>query len=64
MWDGCVGMGLVCIRGCGWGCFRVCAWVSVFVNASKRGHTLVNEQANVDTPPNVDVLGFLLCPGD
>ena len=40
--------------------FCVCA----FVNAGKRGLTLVNEQVNVDTPPNVDVRGFLLCPGD
>ena len=35
-----------------------------FVSAGKRGHTLVNEQVNVYTPSNVDVLGFLLCPGD
>ena len=24
----------------------------------------VNEQVNMDTPPNEDILGFLLCPGD
>ena len=42
----------------------VCVCGGAFVNAGKQGHTLVNEQVNVDTPPNVDVLGFLLCPGD
>ena len=35
-----------------------------FANANKRGHTLVNEQVNMHTPPNVDVLSFLLYPGD
>ena len=35
-----------------WGGVFVC-W-GAFVNASKRGHTLVNEQVNMDTPPNVD----------
>ena len=38
--------------------------VYAFVKTGERGHILVNEQANVDTPPNEYILGFLLCPGD
>ena len=42
------------------GCGGVCA----FVNTLKGGHTLLMNNANVDTPPTLDVLSFLLCPGD
>ena len=60
----CVGCVCVCWGVGVWVCVCVCVCVCAFVNAGKRGHTLVNEQVNVDTSPNVDVLGLLLCPRD
>ena len=51
-----VGVG-VCGGGGGGVCVYCMGRVDAFVNICKWGHTLLNKQANVDTPPTMDFLG-------